>query len=107
MAMQDNNMIHQSADGRIATEAAWLNGNRFMERRKQECALTSTGFLMEGVAHYFLRRITFDSVHSRVAHRGAGNSYSATRFPRSLSSDHLNRTGSQKASNGTATAQAN
>jgi hypothetical protein len=33
----------------MATEAAWLNGNRFTERKKQKCALTSTGLLMEGV----------------------------------------------------------
>jgi hypothetical protein len=28
---------------------AWLNGNRFTEREKQKCALTSTGLLMEGL----------------------------------------------------------
>jgi len=33
----------------MATEAARLNGNRLMERRKQKCALTSTGLLMEGL----------------------------------------------------------
>jgi len=33
----------------MATEAAWLNRNRFMERRKRKCALTSTGLLMEGL----------------------------------------------------------
>ena len=40
----------KSADGRMATEAAWLNGNRLTERRKRRCALTSTGLLMEGVS---------------------------------------------------------
>ena len=34
----------------MATEAAWLNGNRLTERRKKKCALTSTGLLMEGVS---------------------------------------------------------
>src|SRR5258706_2547509 len=34
----------------MATEVAWLNGNRLMERRKRKCALTSTGLLMEGVS---------------------------------------------------------
>jgi hypothetical protein len=33
----------------MATEAAWLNGNRLTERRKRKCALTSTGLLMEGL----------------------------------------------------------
>ncbi len=28
-------------------QAAWLNGNRLTERRKRECALTSTGLLKE------------------------------------------------------------
>jgi hypothetical protein len=32
----------------MATEAAWLNGNKLTERRKSKCALTSTGLLMEG-----------------------------------------------------------
>jgi len=30
------NRSHKSADGRVATEAAWLNGNRFTERRKRK-----------------------------------------------------------------------
>src|SRR5258708_7335043 len=34
----------------MATEAAWLNGNRLTERRKRKCALTSTGLLMEGLS---------------------------------------------------------
>ena|SRR5258708_6628466 len=34
----------------MATEVAWLNGNRLMERRKRKCALTSTGLLMEGLS---------------------------------------------------------
>jgi hypothetical protein len=34
----------------MATEAAWLNRNRLMERRKRKCALTSTGLLMEGLS---------------------------------------------------------
>ena len=41
----------KSADGRMATEAAWLKRNRLMERRKRKCALTSTGLLVEGVDH--------------------------------------------------------
>jgi hypothetical protein len=32
----------------MATEAAWLDGNRLTERRKRKSALTSTGLLMEG-----------------------------------------------------------
>jgi len=32
----------------MATEAAWLNGNKLTERRKSKCPLTSTGLLMEG-----------------------------------------------------------
>jgi hypothetical protein len=39
----------KSADGRMATGAAWLNRNRLTERRKRNCALTSTGLLMEGL----------------------------------------------------------
>jgi hypothetical protein len=39
----------KSADGRMATEATWLNRDRLTERRKQKCALTSTGLLMERV----------------------------------------------------------
>ena len=31
----------------MATEAAWLTGNRLTERRKKKCALTSIGLLME------------------------------------------------------------
>jgi hypothetical protein len=31
----------------MATEAAWLNGNRLTGKRKRKCALTSTGLLME------------------------------------------------------------
>ncbi len=42
------NRSQKSADGRMATEAAWLNRNRLTERRKRKCALTSTGLLMEG-----------------------------------------------------------
>jgi hypothetical protein len=34
----------------MATEAAWLNGNRLTERRKRKCALTATGLLMEGLS---------------------------------------------------------
>ncbi len=34
----------------MATEAAWLNGNRTMETKKKSCALTSTGLLMEGLS---------------------------------------------------------
>src|SRR5258707_1031254 len=44
----------------MATEAAWLNGNRLMERRKRKCALTSTGLLMEG-----LRRLLPVADHAR------------------------------------------
>ncbi len=33
----------------MATEAAWLTGNRLTERRKKKCALTSIGLLMEGL----------------------------------------------------------
>jgi hypothetical protein len=29
-------------------QAAWLKGNRFTERRKRKCALTSTGLLKKG-----------------------------------------------------------
>ena len=36
----------------MATEAAWLNGNKSTERRKRKCALTSTGLLMEGAEQY-------------------------------------------------------
>jgi hypothetical protein len=43
------NRSPKSANGRMATEAAWLNGNKLTERRKQNYALTSTGLLMEGV----------------------------------------------------------
>jgi hypothetical protein len=32
----------------MATGAAWLNGNRFRERRKRKCAWTSTGLVREG-----------------------------------------------------------
>src|SRR5260370_26686421 len=38
----------------MATEVAWLNGNRLMERRKRKCALTSTGLLIEGVVQKVL-----------------------------------------------------
>jgi hypothetical protein len=37
----------------MATEAAWLTGNRLTERRKKKCALTSIGLLMEGLENYF------------------------------------------------------
>jgi hypothetical protein len=40
--------IESTASIRMATEAAWLNGNKLTERRKSKCALTSTGLLMEG-----------------------------------------------------------
>src|ERR1019366_2629976 len=45
------NRSQKSANGRMATGAAWLNGNRLTDRkkeRKRKCALTSTGLLMEG-----------------------------------------------------------
>ena len=32
----------------MATEAAWLNGNRFTERRKRKYAVTSTVLLRKG-----------------------------------------------------------
>src|SRR5258708_37793175 len=67
----------------MATEAAWLNGNRLTERRKRKCALTSTGLLMEGVScpeHW--RRNRFYSLprvdvrgqlsHYHTSHRSAG-----------------------------------
>ena len=37
----------------MATEAAWLTGNRLTERRKKKCALTSIGLLMEDLGDYF------------------------------------------------------
>jgi hypothetical protein len=46
----------------MATEAAWLNGNRLMERRKQKCALTSTGFLMEGLSPNFHFKVATDNL---------------------------------------------
>ena len=51
----------KSADGRVATEAAWLNGNNLekeeikktKEKQKNERkALTLTGLLMEGVKQF-------------------------------------------------------
>jgi hypothetical protein len=54
----------------MATEAAWLNGNRFTERRKQKCALTSTGLLMEGLMRKYVRLISADrSLDERWAWR--------------------------------------
>ena len=40
--------LTKSADGRMATGAAYLNGNR-LTGKKVKCALTSTGLLMEGL----------------------------------------------------------
>jgi hypothetical protein len=34
----------------MATEAAWLKGNRLTEERKRKRALTTTGLLMEGLS---------------------------------------------------------
>jgi hypothetical protein len=36
----------------MATGVAWLNGIRWTERKKQKCALTSTGLLMEGLTKF-------------------------------------------------------
>src|SRR6266481_49947 len=49
MCTERKSLTKKSADGRMATEAAWLNGNKLTERRKSKCALTSTGLLMEGL----------------------------------------------------------
>ena len=43
------NAQQKSADGRLATQATRLNGDGLMERREQQCALASTGLLMEGL----------------------------------------------------------
>src|SRR5690242_14749431 len=45
---QSEKLNRPKEDRRVATEAAWLNGNRFTERRKRKCALTSTGLLRKG-----------------------------------------------------------
>jgi hypothetical protein len=52
LAPSDNRST-KSADGRVATEAAWLNGDNLKKettkkRKKQRKDLTLTGLLMEG-----------------------------------------------------------
>src|SRR6266705_1291392 len=53
----------------MATEAAWLNGNRLMQERKRKCALTSTGLLMEGLGLDKERRCRSPSEHLVMAVR--------------------------------------
>jgi hypothetical protein len=44
------NRSHNSADGRVATEAAWLNGGKSKNHGKSKQKLsTAIGLLMEGL----------------------------------------------------------
>jgi len=43
------NRSHQSADGRVATDAAWLNGKMERPKRERYSLLTWTDLLMEGL----------------------------------------------------------
>src|ERR1700745_486597 len=54
-----NNRSTKSADGRVVTEAAWLNGNHLeketkKKKEKMKNALTLTGLLIEGLTHDFM-----------------------------------------------------
>ena len=55
----------------MATEAAQLNGNRLTERRKQTCALTSTGLLMEGLVDLAEKRFFEFGNGSHMPHDSA------------------------------------
>src|SRR5258708_5026436 len=58
----------------MATEAAWLNGNRLMERRKRKCALTSTRLLMEGLERTLPREVRLSVLRESVlCAAGAGD----------------------------------
>ena len=66
LAPSDNRST-KSADGRVATEAAWLNGNNLEkeerrneeeERKKENKGLTITGLLMEGTESMLSAGIT-------------------------------------------------
>jgi hypothetical protein len=41
--------LTESADGRVATEEAWLDGKKAKDHGRSSLLLTGTGLLMEGV----------------------------------------------------------
>jgi hypothetical protein len=61
----------------MATGAAWLNGKRLTERRKKNCALTSTGLLMEGLNPHFLLQFVLSWCGSQTAGDASNESHLA------------------------------
>ena len=50
--------LSKSVDGRVVTEAAWLNGKMEETTEKAEKLLTGTGLLMDGAVPLFMLNLS-------------------------------------------------